>query len=297
MARKLPSLNALRAFEAAARHVSLTKAASELHVTHAAISRHVRSLEDWMGVKLFVRHPQGVSLTDAGRGLEKRLTPIFDELAVATSEFRAGPETHSLTISVEVAFAVRWLVPRLVRFQAEYPEIEVNIAPSNERVNFRRDPAELGIRYGEGVWDDVSVEHLAELEIFPVCSPSLIEGATIEGLESLAGFTLIHEETKQWWAEWMALVGARGVNVQQGPMLQDAHLALQAAEAGQGFSLGDNVLAYDALRAGRLVRPFKETVSIGGGYYLVSPLSGRPSVSAETFGDWLKSELRAQDLE
>ncbi len=296
MSRNLPSLNAIRAFEAAARHQSLTRAAAELFVTHAAISRHVRLLEQRLEVELFVRHPQGVTLTDAGERYLKRLTPIFDDLVAATRELRADDAVSTLTISVEVPFATRWLIPRLGQVRAVCPHVELNIKPSDELVNFRDDEAQFGIRFGLGEWPDVTAIRLTNVEIFPVCSPDLIRGRELGGdLSSLRDFTLIHEAKKRYWQRWLELVGVSEVDTQKGPILSNIHFALQAAEAGEGFALGDNVLTRDALAAGTLVRPFAKTLAIRRGYFLVRPKRGQLVEGAQPFIDWLTTQLQAQE--
>ena len=296
MARDLPSLNALRAFEAAARHQSLTRAAAELFVTHAAISRHVRLLEQWLEVELFTRHPQGVTLTDAGERYLKRLTPIFDDLVAATRELRADDAVSMLTLSVEVPFATRWLIPRLGQIRAVCPNVELTINPSDELINFRDDETQFGIRFGSGNWPDVTAVRLINVEIFPVCAPGLIEGRALENdLSALQNFTLIHEAKKRYWQRWLELVGVDEVDTRKGPVLSNIHFALQAAEAGEGFALGDNVLTRDALAAGTLVRPFAKTVAIRRGYFLVRPRRGPLVEGAQPFIDWLTAELQAQE--
>ena len=236
MSRNLPSLNAIRAFEAAARHQSLTRAASELFVTHAAISRHVRLLEEWLEVELFVRHPQGVTLTDAGERYLKRLTPIFDDLVAATRELRADDIVSTLTISVEVPFATRWLIPRLGQLRAVCPNVELNINPSDKLINFRDDEAQFGIRFGMGDWPDVTAVRLTNVEIFPVCSPDLVEGRELDGdLSALQDFTLIHEAKKRYWQRWLELAGVDEVDTQKGPILSNIHFALQGRGSRRRF--------------------------------------------------------------
>lgn len=296
MARNLPSLNALRAFEAAARHQSFTKAANELFVTHAAISRHVRLLENRLEIDLFERHPQGVTLTDAGERYLSRLTPIFDDLVDATNALRGAGAVSTLTISVEVPFATRWLIPRLGQIRAVCPNVELNISPSDKLIDFHDGEAQFGIRFGLGEWPDVKAVRLTNVEIFPVCSPALLEGLTLgEDLSALRDFTLIHEAKKRYWQRWLELVGVDEVDTQKGPLLSNIHFALQAAEAGQGFALGDNVLTHDALASGTLVRPFAKTVAIRRGYYLVRPQRGDVTQAAQSFLDWLTAELKSQE--
>src|SRR5262245_48241763 len=162
MARRLPSLNALKAFEAGARLESFTEAAGELFVTHAAISRHIRDLEDWLGTDLFVRTGRGVELTEAGRRFGGRLTPMFDAMAEATREAAAQGQVRTLNVSVEPAIASRWLVPRLGKFRDLHPDIELNIDPSSRLVDFRSGEADLGVRYGLGGWPDVEMVKLSD---------------------------------------------------------------------------------------------------------------------------------------
>ena len=296
MAGNLPSLNAVRAFEVAARHQSFTKAAAELFVTHAAVSRHVRLLEQWLGVQLFKRHPQGVTLTDAGERYLKRLTPIFNELIAATREVRAGDAISTLTLSVEVSFATRWLIPRLGQIRSVCPDVELIIKPSDSLISFQNNETQFGIRFGLGEWQGVEAVRLANVEIFPVCSPSLLEGRELgEDVSALQNFTLIHEAKKQYWQRWLDLVGVGEIDTQRGPLLSNIHFALQAAEAGEGFALGDNVLTHDALASGKLVRPFAKTVAIRRGYFIVHPQRGDVSPGTQSFFDWLTAELKKQE--
>src|SRR5262245_45683359 len=169
MARRLPSLNALKAFEAAARHESFTDAAGELFVTHAAISRHIRDLEEWLGTGLFVRTGRGVELTEAGRRYGGRLTSLFDGMGEATREAAAQGTVRTLNVSVEPATASRWLVPRLGRFNDLHPDIDLIINPETRLVDFRSGEADLGIRYGLGRWEDVEAIRLSDSVSFPVC--------------------------------------------------------------------------------------------------------------------------------
>jgi LysR family glycine cleavage system transcriptional activator len=238
MARRLPSLNALKAFEAAARFESFTEAAGELFVTHAAISRHIRDLEEWLGTELFLRTGRGVELTEAGRRFGSRLTPLFDALADATREAAAQGRVRTLNVSVEPAIASRWLVPRLGRFQELHPDIELNIDPTSRLVDFRSGEADVGIRYGQGGWPDVEMVKLVDnIQIFPICSPQLLAGRTTLAPAELADFNLLHEQRKQYWTDWLTQAGVSGVEDWRGTVFQN-HLAIEAAESGQGFALG-----------------------------------------------------------
>ena len=238
MSRRLPSLNALRAFEAAARHSSFTEAAEELHVTHASISRHVRDLEAWLNVKLFRRLSRGVVLTEPGERYSRRLTPLFDEMNAATQAVMQPKASGELVVSVETAFAARWLVGRLGRFQAAHPEVDLTLDPDDERVNFRADPAELAIRFGEGHWPDLEIVELIDLVVFPVCSPQLLKGKDRLALSALKEQKLLHEESRQWWAEWLEQAGISDVDSSRGPKFQKYTSGPAGRRSGTGFRFG-----------------------------------------------------------
>ncbi len=290
MARRLPSLNALKAFEAAARHESFTEAAGELFVTHAAISRHIRELEEHLGTQLFIRTGRGVVLTEAGRQLSISLTPLFDQLAEATRAAAAQGSTRRLNVSVEPSIASRWLVPRLGRFSTQHPDIDLNIDPSNRLVDFRVEEFGLGIRYGRGEWEDVDAVKLSDVAIFPVCAPSLLKGHDRLAPQDLKTFTLLHENRKSWWADWLS---ANGVSMEQtwkGVTFQN-HLAIEAAEAGQGIALGDQILCTDAIIEGWLARPFPAEIKDHGSYFIVRAKGSKEPAPARAFREWLMGEM------
>lgn len=289
--RRLPSLNALRAFEAAGRHESFSSAAEELFVTHASISRHVKHLEAWLGRPLFERHSRGVRLTETGERYLHHLTQTFDALHEATREVRVEPEEVELAISVEVTFAMRWLVPRLGDFQARHPEIELNLEADDDCIDFRKHPFDLAIRYGEGGWPDVEAEPLVELEAFPLCSPDFLKGKHIKEPRDLLAYPLLHEDSKQWWRDWLEAAGVERIERPRGHLYQSAHMTLEAAEAGQGLALGDNVAAADALTEGWLVSPLDFAVPAGG-YWLVQPKETKPSEAAQAFRSWLLAAIQ-----
>jgi LysR family glycine cleavage system transcriptional activator len=290
MARRLPSLNALKAFETAARHESFTEAAAELFVTHAAVSRHIRDLEEWLGTELFIRTGRGVELTEAGRRFGGRLTPLLDAMAEATREAAAQGTVRTLDVSVEPAIASRWLVPRLGRFNELHPDIDLIINPETRLVDFRSGEADLGIRYGLGRWEDVETAKLADSVSFPVCSPKLIADRTNLMPADLADYYLLHEQRKQWWADWLAEAGVKGVEDWRGTTFQN-HLAIEAAESGQGFALGDQILCTDAIVEGKLVRPFSLDMKDHGSYFIVREKGSKESAPARAFRDWLMAEM------
>ena len=290
MARRLPSLNAIKAFEAAARHESFTDAAAELFVTHAAISRHIRELEEWAGTQLFIRTGRGVEPTEAGRHYGEALTPLFDQLAEATREVAAVGKARLLKVSVEPAVASRWLVPRLGRFHELHPDIELNVDATPRLSDFRSGEADVGIRYGRGNWDDVEALKLSDSMSFPVCGPDLIADRPDIKPEDLQHYTLLHEERKQWWNDWLRAAGVTTDENRRGPVFQ-AHLAIEAAEAGQGFALGDQVLCTDSLLEGWLVRPFKLDIKDYGSYWIARARGSKESAPARAFREWVMSEM------
>lgn len=290
MARRLPSLNALKAFEAAARNVSFTEAAAELFVTHAAISRHIRELEEYLGTKLFTRTGRGVELTEAGTRFGNQLTPLFDKIAEASLEAAAVGEVRSLKVSVEPTLASRWLIGRLGRFNALHPDIELSIDPSSTLVDFYATNVDIGIRYGRGPWPDVEAVKLSEVVVFPVCAPSLLQGRTSITAADLMDFNLVHMDQKQWWAEWLKEAGVEGVEDWRGSVFQN-QLALEAAEAGQGFTLADQILATDSLLEGWLLRPFDFDMKDHGSYWVVRKKGSKESARARAFREWLLGEV------
>jgi LysR family transcriptional regulator, glycine cleavage system transcriptional activator len=290
MARRLPSLNALKAFEASARHESFTDAATELFVTHAAISRHIRELEESLGTELFTRTGRGVELTEAGTRFGERLTPLFDQLADAAREAAAVGAARTLRVSVEPAFASRWLVGRLAKFNDLHPDIELTIDSTNRLVDFYADDVDIGIRYGNGSWDDTESGKLSDVVIFPVCDPKLIADAPKLTPEGLSEYTLLHESRKQWWIDWLASAGVKAEMDWRGTIFQN-HLAIEAAEAGAGFALGDQILCTDALVEGWLARPFNVDMKDHGGYWIVRKKGSKETAVVKAFREWLLSEL------
>jgi LysR family transcriptional regulator, glycine cleavage system transcriptional activator len=289
MARRLLSLNALRAFETAARHVSFSLAAAELNVTHAAISRHIRDLELRLGTKLFHRTGRGVELTDIGEAFAKDLTPGFDLLAEASNRFAIPRGKQQLVISSEVPFAALWLVPRLGRFTAKCPTVDLVLDPSNRLVDFSKNEADLGIRYGSGNWPGVEAQELFSSDVMPVCSTLFLKKHPLKSPRDLKGPMMIQEDTRQHWCAWLEAAKVDASVLPTGPTLK-GHLALAAAEAGQGLALADTIQAGDALLAKRLVRPFNISVRHQG-YYLVRGAGTKECKSASAFRTWLMAEL------
>ena len=298
--RRLPPLNALRAFEAVARRLSMTKAAEELNVTPAAVSRQVKTLEDYLGVDLFRRANKALFLTDAGQACVPALTRGFDLLAAAIRDLGVFDARRPLTVSVTPSFGAQWLVPRLDRFRGLHPTFDVRIDASTRLVDFRHDDVDLAVRYGPGGRPGLHAVRLMSEEIFPMCSPKLVEAAgPLDSPERLRGHTLLHVDNAQldeaWpdWETWLITAGVAGVDARRGPRFTQPSMALQAARDGLGIALCGSVLAADDLRAGRLVQPFDLSFPVNFAYHVICPEStaDRPRVVA--FREWLLREARS----
>ena len=302
MNQRLPSLNALRAFEAAARHLSLTKAARELNVTPAAVSHQVKALEEEIGVSLLRRVKGEFVLTETAQTALPVLRAGFDQIAEAARRLRADEARNVLTISVGPTFAAAWLVRRLGGFMTAFPEIDVRLQTTDETVDFARDGVDVGIRFGAGAYPGLRANRLFAEEIYPVCSPQLLErGPPLDNPAGLAGHTLLHvrwtweqsEGAALDWQMWLRAAGAEQVDARHGPHFSHANLALQAAVAGQGLALGSDSLAGDDLAAGRLVRPFDVALPMNFAYYLVYQEDAAEWPKIAKFREWILAEVDA----
>jgi len=295
MARRLPSLTALRAFEAAARHLSFSRAADELNVTHAAVSHQIKALEADLGVPLFRRLTRAVRLTDAGQAYLPVLREAFDAIAEATGRL-AGDDDGRLMVSATPAFAARWLVPRLGRFYAAHPKIDVRLDPSMALIDFRRDDVDIAVRYGRGDWPGLRVERLLSLDMFPVCSPALLDGPEpLRAPADLARHTLLHDDLREDWPRWLVAAGVEGIDLSRGPTFNETSLLMQAAAAGLGVAIAVSALVAADLAEGRLVRPFEIAVAEEAGFYLVYPEASAARAKVRAFRDWMFAEARAAD--
>ncbi len=296
MDRRMPPLNALRVFEAAARHLSFTKAAAELNVTQAAVSHQIKALEAHLGLALFRRLPRALRLTEAGQVYLPTIHDALERIARATADLGRDDATGPLKVSTLPSFAARWLVMRLQRFQHLHPDIDVLLTTTRDLVDFSRDDIDVAIRFGLGHWPGLASRFVLREEVFPVCSPALMEGTpSLRRPEDLAHQTLLHDDYLVTWDAWLAIAGVTGVDAQRGPRFTDSALVLQAAVNGQGVALARGVLAADDLDAGRLVRPFAFSVPGDFAYFLVAPDRSfqRPKVAA--FSAWVLTEACAPD--
>lgn len=295
MARRLPPLNALRAFEAAARHLSFTRAADELNVSQAAISHQVKALEERLGVLLFRRLNRNLALTEAGAAYLPDVSLAFDRLADATTRLRRITTNPRLTISVLPSFAAKWLMPRLKSLWAAHPDLEVRFSASERLVDFQSEDVDLAIRYGSGNWPGLRVDAFLTEELFPVCSPALRDGdPPLHAPADLARHTLIHDEMREDWRMWLLAAQVTGIDATKGPSFSHSSMVLTAAIDGHGVALGRSALVADDLAAGRLVRPFAVSIPADFAYYLVCPVETADSPNIAAFRSWLLSQ--AQEL-
>ncbi|NCF29643.1 MAG: transcriptional regulator GcvA [Gammaproteobacteria bacterium] len=295
MAKRLPPLNALRAFEAAARHLSFTRAAEELHVTQAAISHQVKALEEHLGRKLFKRLNRALLLSDDGQAYLPSVSRAFTLLNEATDNLVSKQAPGPLTVSALPSFAARWLVPRLGRFRQIRPDIDLRIDPSAELTDFAGGDVDVSIRYGRGKYPGLRADWLMTEDIFPVCSPALLEGPhPLRDPQDLEHQVLLHDDGHGDWRTWLLAAGVERVDPTRGPIFTDSGMVIQASMAGQGVALARAVLAADELAAGRLVRPFTLSLPSEYAYYLVCPANTAEHPKIAAFRDWLLSEARGE---
>ncbi|MEQ8707812.1 MAG: transcriptional regulator GcvA [Rhodospirillales bacterium] len=292
MKHALPPLNTLRVFEAAARHLSFTRAAEELNVTQAAVSHQIKALEERLGITLFKRMNRALMLTDAGQAYYPSIREAIDAIRQATERLYELESTGTLTVTMLASFAAKWLVPRLGRFRARCPDIDVLLSTSSKLIDFQRDDVDIGIRYGAGEWSNVRSEKLFSEDLFPVCSPALLDGAIpLREPADLARHMLLQDAGMDW-STWLIAAGIGDLELHFGTSFIDSSLALQAAMAGQGVALGRMALVADDLAAGRLVRPFQISLPSNFAYYIVCSVHTGDSPKIRAFTDWLKDEAR-----
>jgi LysR family glycine cleavage system transcriptional activator len=287
--RKLPFLNGIRAFEAAARGESFAKAADELNVTPAAVSRMVQLLEQRLDVPLFERKPNRLTLTAAGRAYQAGLTQLFDQLANLTAQVTAMAGSRVLTIGVGPTFATRWLIPRLADFQKTAPDVEVRFATGGATVPYN-DEWTCGIRLGDGDWPDFAVEPLFSADLRPVCAPAMAK--RLKAPEDLRDVTLLRvAHAADDWTRWFKAAELVKVRA-RGPEFEYYGQALQAAADGVGVAMGISPYVDDDLKAGRLVAPFAPTVSKGEHWYLVHRPSRQHEAALQAFRAWITGAVR-----
>ncbi len=291
--RRLPPLNALRAFEAAARHQSVTRAADELSVTASAISRQVSKLEEFLGAKLFERRHQQVLLTETGAGYAARLQSLFDHLQQttdATFDLRADPGL--LRIGVFSTYALHFLIPRLSRFKDRYPDLKLELDSAQRPVDPSDCHVDLSLWLGYGDWPNLVVEHLFDEEIMPVAAPSLINGHQIRNVDDIEPFLLLHAVRRlDDWELWLKAAGATKIDAYRGLRLENSTLVFEAARNGLGLAMAQTLLIADGVARERLVPLFDVTARTGRSVYLVYSESKAGERNIKLFADWLKNEV------
>ncbi|WP_426751930.1 transcriptional regulator GcvA [Myxococcus sp. Y35] len=294
-------LNALRAFEASARHESFSAAAAELHVTPAAVGQLVRSLEEALGTTLFHRGTSGrkrLVLTEAAQRALPDIRAGFERLSAGVARLKEGSAAGVLTVTVSPAFAAKWLLPRLERFQAAWPELDVRLDASTELLDFATRGVDIGVRYGPGGWRGLVAEKLLDEEVYPVCSPALLrQNRRLRRPSDLRGLRLIHDRSVDarsgfvTWDAWLEKAGARDVETKRGLRINNSAAVLQAAIDGQGVALARSIMAHDDLAAGRLVRLFPEVEFPSKlAYYVVYRPECASLPKLVAFREWLVRE-------
>ena len=293
MPRDLPPLNALRAFEAAARHGSFTRAAEELCVTQGAVSQQVKALELDLSAKLFHRAPGGLELTESGRDYLGVVRDALDRLALGTERLRQRQGSGALTVSVSPDFAAKFLVHRLGRFSHEHPEISLRISADMHHVDFARENVDMAVRHGDGNWPGLEAAQLCAEHLFAVCSPGLAcaHETRLEPADLLK-LPLLHHEDRQIWAEWFEAAGVPGMDLSRGPVMNRAAMLIDAAVNGQGVALTCTTLAAADIRGGRLVRPVAFAMPLTKSYWIVCPKSSASQPKIKMFRDWLIAEAQ-----
>jgi LysR family transcriptional regulator, glycine cleavage system transcriptional activator len=293
----LPPLSALRAFEAAARHMSFSKAATELHVTPAAISHQIHALEEDLGIRLFHRMNRSIELTASARVLLPGLTEAFAGIQSSVRRLRAHNDTGMLTVTASPSFAAKWLVLRLHRFQEKCPEVEVRISATDAVVDLAKGDYDIAIRYGGGRYPGLDIELLMKNEVFPACSPQLLaNGPPLRTPADLPAHALIHDQTIErdplapTWSMWLKAAGVETVPTATGLSFNNMHLALDAAIAGHGVVLAQNTIAAADLAAGRLVRLFTLALPDPFAYYIVTAPGALERPKVRAFRNWLRCE-------
>jgi LysR family glycine cleavage system transcriptional activator len=302
----LPPLNAIRAFEAAARRGGFQAAGVELNVSANAVGRLVKVLEDWLGVALFRRLPRGVVVTEAGRGYLGRVETLLDQLAEATADLQRLETSKVLTVSGGPSFVARWLVPRLGRLTERHPDLEVRMLAAAPLTDFEREEIDVAIRHGCGTYEGLRSDLLMREDFYPVCSPTLLaRGPRLREPADLSQHVLLHQKYvllhHEWdqhisdqldWACWLAAIGVSGIDAQRGLRFSFSHMTLQAAAAGQGVALASSAYLADDLATGRLVRPFGD-LSVQGpyGFFIVCPNATADREKVVAFRNWALEEV------
>lgn len=295
MAPRLPPLNPLRAFEAAARHGSLTKAAAELSVTHGAVSHQIRALESALDVQLFERGGQRLKLTAHGAELLPSVSSAFDEIAGATARLTRPSSAGALSVTCVPALLSFWLLPRLSSFTARFPDIRLTLDAANDPDLIHAPGIDICVLYGDGNWTDCWSRRLTGLDLFPVVSPSLINNRPIRTIRDMKEHILLHADDGREWHTWLSAADALDLKRNAQHHMCDARLAIEAAIHGYGVALGDTVTASRFLASGQLVAPFNLAVPATDAFHVACRPDLRAAPVVKVFIDWLTGEFADMD--
>ena len=300
--RRLPPLNALRAFESAARHLNFSRAAEELSVTPGAVSQQIQNLEDYVGAPLFKRTPRGLLLTDSAQMALPALREAFDRLAEAAALLTAAVDGRRLTLTAPPSFAAKWLVPRLGRFEAAHPQVDVWLSADLDLVDFAASDVDLALRYGAGPYSGLEAIRLINETVIPVMSPALMATHPISTPADLTGQILLHDGSPDAddscpdWQMWLAARGVKEFDAGRGPRFNQSSLVIEAAVSGRGVALAKRTLAQDDLDAGRLVAPMAISTLVDFAYFLVHPKAKGRLPQVKAFIGWIRAEAAAHEV-
>jgi LysR family glycine cleavage system transcriptional activator len=299
--RRLPPLNALRAFEAAARHLNFSRAADELSVTPGAVSQQIQNLEDYVGAALFKRTPKGLLLTDAAQTALPALREAFDRLAEAASLLTAAVDGRRLTLTAPPSFAAKWLVPRLGAFERAHPQVDVWLSAGMELVDLTAGEVDIAIRYGGGRYPGLEVRRLLSESVIPVAAPGILNETPLNTPDDLANHVLLHDGSPEVddscpdWPMWLAARALKSVDGNRGPRFNQSSLVIEAAVNGRGVALAKRTLAQADLDAGRLVAPLQIATAVDFAYYLVHPKAKGRLPQVKAFIAWIEAEAQAHE--
>lgn len=295
--QRLPPLNSLKSFQLAATTLSFTETAEQLFITQAAVSHQIKALEEFLGKPLFQRGNRSLNLTDAGKQFLPYVDQMFTVLQQGTEHLAQSDQLPILTVSVMPSFATRWLVPRVGLFIKAYPDIEFRLAPSRALTNFTSDNVDIAIRHGGGKYPGLKSIHLLNEQIYPVCSPRLLQGRNaLKTLADLKHHVLLHDEGHGDWRTWLVEANALNVDASKGPVYTDSSMAVQSAIEGDGVALARSQLVKDDIARGLLVRPFEISQPSKFAYYIIYPLAKPVSPQMQNFIDWLFEQVEADKL-
>jgi LysR family glycine cleavage system transcriptional activator len=300
--RRLPPLNALRAFESAARHLNFSRAADELSVTPGAVSQQIQNLEDYVGAALFKRTPRGLLLTDSAQMALPALREAFDRLAEAAALLTAAVDGRRLTLTAPPSFAAKWLVPRLGRFEEAHPHVDVWLSADMDLVDFAASDVDLALRYGPGPYPGLEAIRLINETVIPVMSPALMATNPVATPADLSRHVLLHDgspdadESCPDWQMWLAARGVKGFDANRGPRFNQSSLVIEAAVSGRGVALAKRTLAQDDLDAGRLIAPMPISTMVDFAYFLVHPKAKGRLPQVKAFLSWIREEAQTHEL-